>query len=148
MPDRFRVAVVSVGLLTATAAACSGADDTERSAERVCALLAPSTELTELASDFDPTDVPRALNRLDAMEVQLELIRDVAPTDAAEWIDDELVYVRALRSALQDVDPDDAAAVADAVNSLDDEARDAGLASADLQAFQAVSCGTTTAPAG
>jgi hypothetical protein len=134
--------VVSVALIVSMAA-CSDDDGPERTASGVCGYLAPTAELAELASGFDPTDVPRALNRLDAMELQLEQIRDVAPDDARESLDAELDYVRALRDALQVVDPDDPAAAADAVNNLTSEAARANLAASDLQAFEDANCTTT-----
>jgi hypothetical protein len=131
--------------LAALVGACTGDDSgQERSAAGVCRILNASPEFAELARDFDPTDVPRGLVTLEAMDVHLEQIRDVMPDEGRDEIDRQLDYVRALRTALERVDPDDPQAVAAAVNGLADEAAAANLASADLQRFQDTRCTTPT----
>lgn len=130
-------------------AACSGDDGgDERSAAGVCAVLSANPQMEELARDFDPTDVPRALETLDAMELNLHVIRDAMPDEGRDEIDRQLDYVRALRDALREVDPDDPTAVAAAVNGLADEASEASLAASDLQRFQDTRCTTSTTGVG
>ena len=128
-----------------TIVACSD-DDGGGSADGVCGVLYASPELAQIAEGFDPTDVPRALSQLEAMEVQLELIKDEFPDNVGDSLDEELDYVRKLVAALGAIDPNDAAAAADAVNGLADEAAEAGLAAGELQRYVDETCGTTTVP--
>ncbi|MDQ2651174.1 MAG: hypothetical protein M3Z03_16670 [Actinomycetota bacterium] len=140
--------IVGALLALTSTAACSGDDGgTERTAEGVCGVLFASPQMAQLAEDFDPTDVPRALETLGAMELHLDEIRDAMPDEGRDELDRQLVYVRALHEALSDVDPDDPTAVAAAVNGLADEASEANLAATDLQRFQDTRCATSTTAA-
>jgi hypothetical protein len=130
---------------------CSGDDGGEGSATALCGLLGPTSGFAELGENFDPTDNARALETLGSMRVELDRLREAAPHELRDAIDTEADYVEQLTAALQAIDPDDAAAAAEAVNGLADEATKANLAAGELQRFEAANCGaatTVTTPTG
>jgi hypothetical protein len=140
---RLLTAAGVVALAVVLAGACS--EEESGSPDQLCALVGDGRAFTGLFEQgFDPTDTERALAQLQAAAVDLAELREAAPSEVRDAIDDEVAYVDALLEVVEDVDPDDPAAVVDAVNALDGERDAAEVAALELQAFQTEHCGTTT----
>jgi hypothetical protein len=138
------VAVALTAAVVAGGASCSKDDGDGGSVEAFCALLGPTAGFADLAKDFDPTDVDRALEQLGSMRVELDRLRAAAPGEVRDHIDTEADYIAELTAALQAVDPDDAPAAAKAVNDLASDAAKATVASSELQRFETANCGAAT----
>ena len=143
-------AVALAVLLLGSAASCSD-DDGGDDATELCALVGDGRGYAPLfEGGFDPTDRDRALAQLRAATVDLGELRGAAPSSLHAAIDDEVRYLDALVEVIEASDPDDPAAVVDAVNGLDEEREAAEVAGLELATFQAEHCGargaTTSAP--
>ncbi len=141
-PTAAGAAALALALALALAVGCS--DDDAGTSEELCALVGDGGSFTALFEQgFDPTDTERALAQLEAASVDLAELRAAAPSSVRDAIDAEVAYVDALLDVVEDVDPDDPAAVVNAVNGLDEERDAAEVAGLELQAFEAEHCRTT-----
>ncbi|MDP1819773.1 MAG: hypothetical protein Q8K58_07750 [Acidimicrobiales bacterium] len=142
MPTTRRALLVLVGVLAAvvlTGTSCS--DDDDGSAAELCEVLASGRSFgTLFEGGLDPTDTDRALEQLRVAQVDLQQLRDAAPSEARDDLEAELDYVDALVEVLERVDPDDPAAVVAEVNGLAAQRREVEAAARDLAAFEAERC--------
>jgi len=134
-----RIAALAIaGGLALGGMACS---DDSGSAKELCAALDSGRSFgTLFEGGLDPTDTVRALEQLRVAQVDLEQLRDVAPSEVRDDLDVELEYVGALIEVLETVDPDDPAAVVAAVNALGDRKGSVEAAAIQLRAFQTDHC--------
>jgi hypothetical protein len=135
-----RVAALAIaGGLALGGSACS--DDGSGSAEELCAVLDGGRSFgTLFEGGLDPTDTERSLEQLRVAHVDLEQLRDAAPSEVRDDLEVELDYVESLIEVLETVDPDDPAAVVAAVNALADQRGAVEAAAIELRAFQTDNC--------
>ena len=122
----------------ATVGACS---DDGGSPEELCALVEDGAAFSgRFGEGLDPTDTTRALSELRSVRADLGRFRAAAPSEVDDALDDEITYVDALIEVIETVDPEDPAAVVNAVNALEEERAAADVAALELQAFEEERC--------
>jgi hypothetical protein len=132
------IAAALAGGLALLTVACS---EDGGSAEELCAVLDGGRSFgTLFEGGLDPTDTERALEQLRVARVDLEQLHDAAPSEVRDDLQVELDYVEALTEVVETVDPDDPAAVVDAVNALGERKAAVEAAAVRLRAYEADHC--------
>jgi hypothetical protein len=139
-----RAAVAAVALLAVVTLGGGCSSGKSGSPEQLCSIVGSGRFGELFQRGLDPTDTDQALAQLRAAAIDLGQLRDAAPSEVRSAVKDELAYISAVTQVLQDVSPDDPAAVVNAVNALKAQRDAAQAASATLQAYQRAHCNGTS----